>query len=176
MKVICLGDSITAGPENWVELVDQGRGIWINAGIAGDTADGMLARLRTDILPQKPDYVFLLGGINDILITGSDHTARSAMMAMIHQCVREGVRPILGIPYVPVLIPVYLRPVCAESWEKAAEEYSDWLRKLGKALRLRTVDFSQVIDGDLLADGLHPSKAGAEVMAELIRQRFGRQL
>ena len=136
----------------------------------------MLARLQTEVLTQKPDYVFVLGGINDVLITGSDDAARSAMMAMIHQCVREGVKPILGIPYIPATIPEYLRPICEGSWRAVLEGYCEWLRKLGKSLHLRMIDFSQVIDESLLSDGLHPSKKGYAAMAELVKQNFGRLL
>ena len=61
MKICCLGDSLTAGygvrPENcWVSLLNHRTSYtWINCGIPGDTSLGMLTRLRTDILPQKPD-------------------------------------------------------------------------------------------------------------------------
>ena len=34
MKIICLGDSITAEKGSWVEISDQGKGVWINEGIA----------------------------------------------------------------------------------------------------------------------------------------------
>ena len=110
MKIICLGDSITVAPNGWVSILDQNRGIWINEGIAGDTALGMAARLQNQVLASKPDGVFLLASVNDILLTGSDGTARTAVMAMVHQCVQVGVNPIVGIPYRPARVPPYLQP------------------------------------------------------------------
>ena len=61
MKIICLGDSLTAGcglrrGENWVELLREQTGDeWINAGVCGDTSTGILVRLQTEVLPQRPD-------------------------------------------------------------------------------------------------------------------------
>lgn len=76
MKIICLGDSLTAGcglrrGENWVELLREQTGDeWINAGVCGDTSTGILVRLQTEVLPQRPDEVLLMGGDNDIMLTG----------------------------------------------------------------------------------------------------------
>lgn len=66
MKIICLGDSLTAGcglrhGENWVELLREQTGDeWINAGVCGDTSTGILVRLQTEVLPQRPDEVLLM--------------------------------------------------------------------------------------------------------------------
>ena len=98
MKIICLGDSLTAGcglrrGENWVELLREQTGDeWINAGVCGDTSTGILVRLQTEVLPQRPDEVLLMGGDNDIMLTGCADQAKSAMMAMIHQCAARGVK------------------------------------------------------------------------------------
>ena len=100
MKIICLGDSLTAGcglrrGENWVELLREQTGDeWINAGVCGDTSTGILVRLQTEVLPQRPDEVLLMGGDNDIMLTGCADQAKSAMMAMIHQCAARGVKPV----------------------------------------------------------------------------------
>ena len=39
---------------------------YVNCGIAGDVADGMLKRMDEDILSHKPTYAFLMTGMNDI--------------------------------------------------------------------------------------------------------------
>lgn len=176
MKIVCLGDSITAAANGWVNILDQNRGIWINEGIAGDTALGMAARLQNQILARKPDGIFLLAGVNDILLTGSDGIARSALMAMVHQCVQMGVKPIVGIPYHPVRPPAYLQSICHPNWPGAMEAYIDWLRELCRVLRLRHVDFDRVVGPELLMDGLHPSPDGHRVMAEEVIKSFGRSL
>lgn len=183
MKIICLGDSLTSGfqlhpKEGWVSLLWQETGIdWINAGIHGDTAMGMLVRLQTEVLPQNPDAVLLLGGDNDILLTGSADQAKSCMMAMIHQCVAKGVKPIVGIQF-----PIMNMP---EMWQEVAElkaaqaalaEYIRWLRALAHTLSLRSVDFAAAFAavGDpmelYLPDGIHPSAKGCRIMADTVKR------
>lgn len=182
MKIICLGDSLTAGcglrrGENWVELLREQTGDeWINAGVCGDTSTGILVRLRTEVLPQRPDEVLLMGGDNDIMLTGCADQAKSAMMAMIHQCAARGVKPVVGIQFPVLGIPEPWRAVC--DWERAQAEsaaYIAWLRRLVRAVSLRHVDFAEAFErcgGRALyqADGMHPNAEGNRVMADAVRR------
>lgn len=61
-KVVMLGDSITFGV-NWNELLDDVN--IINRGIGSDTTEGFVERLDF-IYKLSPEYVFIMGGINDI--------------------------------------------------------------------------------------------------------------
>jgi lysophospholipase L1-like esterase len=181
MKIVCLGDSLTAGygvrPEEcWVSLLNaQTPHTWINAGICGDTTGGMLARLNESVFSREPDAAVLLGGINDILTSGSWSCAKANMTALVCQCAARGIRPIVGIP-----LPV--RADAPHPWEAGslrqaaaqADAYADWLRLFARRLRLRTADFNaacrlcvQATDWDrtFLPDGLHPSPCGHRAMA-----------
>ena len=70
---VALGDSITEGFTYplWVlqSLSEEGRlaPSWVNAGVAGDTAGKMLARLEEDVIRPKPSRVFFSAGINDVV-------------------------------------------------------------------------------------------------------------
>lgn len=174
MKICCLGDSLTAGygvrPENcWVSLLNHRTSYtWINCGIPGDTSLGMLTRLRTDILPQKPDYVIWLGGFNDILLTGSDHQAKSCVMAFVNHCVAAGVKPVIGIPYEIRAVAAPWNRLC--DWEvcrPVLEGYISWLHRLTEAAMLRRVDFRETAFS-LQSDGMHPSEEGHRRMAEAV--------
>lgn len=63
--ILFLGDSITY---RWDTPEDIGGCATINAGIDGNTTANMLLRFQEDVVERKPDRVFILGGINDILI------------------------------------------------------------------------------------------------------------
>ena len=66
-RIVFLGDSITDG-HTLPLLVRQAAGATcINAGVAGDTAAGMMKRLDRDVLPRRPGRVALSVGINDVL-------------------------------------------------------------------------------------------------------------
>lgn len=113
MKLVCLGDSLTYGygvprRDCWVSLCAERTGhTLVNRGITGDTAGGMLSRFGRDVLNERPDRVLIMGGANDIFLTGSDLRARADLGALVHQSVAAGIRPMLGlpIPLSPALVP-----------------------------------------------------------------------
>ena len=174
MKIYCLGDSLTAGygvspQKNWVSLLhSRGNNQWINGGISGDTAPGMLTRLQTHVLPQKPDLVIWMGGFNDILLTGSSDLAKSCTMAFINHCAAAGVRPVIGIPFpLKDVADPWCRLCDWASCRPVLEEYIDWLNRFCEAAQLRRVDFRD--SADLLQpDGMHPTEEGHRKMAEAV--------
>lgn len=172
MVIVCLGDSLTEGsgvkPEEcWVSLLQSNsRHSWHNAGISGDTSLGMLVRLQTQVLPRKPDMVIWMGGFNDILLTGSADQAKSCVMAFLNHCVKAGVKPVIGIPYLPTGVGRPWNRLC--DWESCVpvlEEYILWLHRLAKAAMLRHIDFRPA-ETLLQSDGMHPSPQGHVAMAE----------
>lgn len=174
MEIYCLGDSLTEGRadgngENWVSLLNRETcHHWHNCGVAGDTSLGMLVRLQTQILPNKPWMVIYLGGFNDILLTGSADQAKSAVMAFVNQCAHEGVRPVVGIPYDVSSVPAPWNRLCDSKKALAAlDEYIRWLRCFTKGVMLRSVDFCEV-GQYLMEDGIHPSARGHRVMADAV--------
>lgn len=178
MEIICLGDSVTSGlgvrrEESWVCLLNrETEHSWTNAGIPGDTLPGMLSRLDSAILPQKPDAVFLLGGWNDLLICKQSDTARSCLMAMVHHCAHAGVKSVVGIPYVVERVPRQWADVCVGSRE-TLETYISWLRNMTAAFHLRTVDLGAAFADreGLLSDGVHPNASGHRLIADTIKEQ-----
>lgn len=182
MKTVCLGDSLTFGykvksSDCWVTLVqDMLGGEWVNGGICGDTSLGMLARLNTQVLPQNPNYVLMMGGCNDILLTGHFQQAQSAIMAMVHHCVHAGVRPVIGIP-IPIQddgVNPWLPLTDMRKARIAQKEYEAWLRLFVNTMHLRCVDFAAAFENSKKPqalyqdDGLHPNVAGHCLMAEAL--------
>ncbi len=190
MKFVCLGDSLTAGygiaPQLcWVSLLSEMTPhTWINAGICGDTTGGMLARMRDDALCHAPDAILLLGGTNDILLTGNFDAARANLSAMVHRCAACGVRPIIGLP-LPVMpgAPQWLNSfVPIADAAAVVGRYSNWLAGFSSELRLRVVDFGGAIRAlaessgwrsAYLPDGLHPSPEGHRALARAAAERLG---
>ena len=114
--------------------------------------------------------------LTSLLLTGCADQAKSAMMAMIHQCAARGVKPVVGIQFPVLGIPEPWRAVC--DWERAQAEsaaYIAWLRRLVRAVSLRHVDFAEAFErcgGRALyqADGMHPNAEGNRVMADAVRR------
>lgn len=72
--LVCLGDSITESAAGYVFLLAALIGAKyperaikvVNAGIGGNKAPDMLARLDRDVLAHAPDWVIINVGINDV--------------------------------------------------------------------------------------------------------------
>lgn len=192
MKLICIGDSLTFSPGirrawRWTELAAEMSG-WelVNMGVSGDTAVGMLSRLRSQILSApgvaardlRELNVFIMGGVNDILFTGTDVTARSALAAMVHELSALGATAVVGIP------PAMGHSGFPEAWRElvdfgaAAEklrEYQNWLETFCRTFAIPVVDFRPCFTDrfgnerdELFIDGLHPGADGQMLMAETL--------
>lgn len=87
-RIVFLGDSITAGCE-WAELFP---GIDIaNRGIHVDTTSGALHRLK-QIIDLKPEKVFIMLGINEILNGVSLETTGSNYKRIIEELKANGIK------------------------------------------------------------------------------------
>ena len=78
-QIVFLGNSITQGGKNWNEKFGV-VGI-SNRGVAGDSTDGVIARLN-EIIHFTPKAIFLLIGINDIyneLTPSTDYVANNIL-------------------------------------------------------------------------------------------------
>jgi lysophospholipase L1-like esterase len=72
--LVCLGDSITQNDQGYCAMLavliaaayPERRIRVINAGIGGNKAPDMLARLQRDVLSHRPDWVTVNVGINDV--------------------------------------------------------------------------------------------------------------
>jgi lysophospholipase L1-like esterase len=187
MKIICLGDSLTYGfgvhrGEDWVSLAASVTGRdFINKGVCGDTTGGMLARLGTDVLSQRPAAVILMGGSNDILTSGTDAHARSNMAAMIQQASGMGITPVVGIPILsdPDRVRAdWGRLTDFAQANRLFRSYAEWLRRYCDIFNISIVDFASLFEGPeatrqaLYLDGLHPNPAGHLAMANFLKDRL----
>jgi lysophospholipase L1-like esterase len=88
LKIIAFGDSLTVGDSEfdsdsdeyasyprYLEFLAQGhldqhqselKVKVANKGVCGDLTSGMLERFSSDVIEEKPDYVIILGGTNDL--------------------------------------------------------------------------------------------------------------
>lgn len=83
-NVVLFGDSITLanssvpadkGYFNWLNVMLKQRfDVIQNAGVGGNSTQQMLDRIYTDVIYHKPDWVFFMGGVNDIAVDVSSET------------------------------------------------------------------------------------------------------
>lgn len=188
MKIVCIGDSLTEGygvgrSENWVALLNESsENNFVNKGISGDTTGGMLSRFQRDVVDEKPRYVIIMGGANDLIMGDSLGTVRANIMAIVHQAYHYRIIPILGTGIKADA--ASFRKDWAEITDVARlndmiAAYRDWIIQFCGTYNTKYIDFYAEFEnktegkyGSYLLDGLHPSKEGHRIMADIVHENI----
>ena len=104
-KVVCLGDSLTAGENSYVKFLQEmlPDNTVINSGLGGDKTPHALTRFRQDVLDHAPDALFIFLGANDAAVgrgcwadepTVTPDTYRCNLTWMAHLCHLKGIKKI----------------------------------------------------------------------------------
>jgi lysophospholipase L1-like esterase len=179
-KVVFIGDSIT-------EILRHGdpelfaNGI-IGRGISGQTTPQTLIRFYPDVVALKPTAVHILCGSNDIAgNTGSTtpQDYKNNIMAMLDIAQVNGIKVMLGsiTPSAGFLHRPEVKPI------ERIVELNDWLRQVAKERDAVFIDYFSVLTAEDRSlppqysnDGLHPNKAGYDVMRPLALAAIGKVL
>ena len=187
MKIVCLGDSLTYGygvrsKDNWIFLLNHtNHHEFVNKGINGDTTGGMLSRFRKDVIEEKADYVFIMGGLNDFINGVDISVIKSNLMAMVHQARHHEIRPVVGIPFMGDPDGVRADWRMLTDFAKVKERsraYREWILLFCKVFQVPCIDLSQIFTEqdaalggtEYFLDGLHPNKAGQELIARAMKE------
>lgn len=179
-----MGDSFTFGygvsaARRWTALCGQMLGMELmNCAVSGNTTGGMLARLEYQMDRVKPGMVLLMGGFNDILLSGSDAAARSNLGAMGHITAGRGAIPVFGTPPLPCP-PIRVKWNGLADLEQVGEQaavYQDWICRMCGVFGYPLLDLHQKLirvaarEGrplsDYFLDGLHMNEEGNRAIAE----------
>jgi lysophospholipase L1-like esterase len=180
-EVVFMGDSITEGWAGGDPGYMQGRRV--GRGVSGQTTPQMLVRFYADVIALRPRVVHIMGGTNDIGGNTGPTTlqdVKNNILAMVDLAQAHQVRVVLaGIP------PSKYLWWCGIDPRHSIAEINAWLRQVADQRKLVYVDYSSVLadqDGGMKDtvsnDGVHPNRAGYEVMRPLaeraIAQAMGR--
>ena len=182
-RVVFFGDSIT---DLWrLDQFFPGKP-YINRGIGGQTTSQMLVRFRQDVISLQPKVVVILAGTNDIAgntgpISNEDIEANLATLAELAQV--HGVQVVVA----SVLPVSNFTPRSQEFFASRPAArilaLNQWLRDYCAKERLPYLDyFTAMVDDrgmlrrELADDGLHPNRAGYDVMAPLAAKAIAQAL
>jgi acyl-CoA thioesterase-1 len=179
-RVVFFGDSITEG---WSRDGGFFPGKpYVNRGISGQTTPQMLVRFRQDVIALRPKVVVILAGTNDIAgNTGpstpemiEDNLASMAEIAAANgiRVVLASILPAFDYPWRPGLEPVP-RIAAVNEWMK---EYAKAHRHVYLDYYGAMVDERKGLKAEYGSDGVHPNKAGYDVMAPLAEQAIAEAL
>ncbi len=179
-RVVCFGDSITAGKYPGI-LAKRMPGIRvINAGAGGNTTDAGLNRMDIDVLSKNPDVVLIMFGTNDSVLTapGKYKVAlpkfKANLEKMVVRCRARGATPVLATLLPIVEAPYYTRHPKAYYEPEGGlaailERYRAVTMAVAKACFVPLVDMNRLIQADethIKPDGVHPNKFGEAAIAE----------
>ena len=181
-RVVFMGDSITEEWSNLYPMYFDDRS-YINRGIGGQTTPQMLIRFRPDVIDLSPSVVVILAGTNDIAgNTGPSNVKMITdnMFSMSEIAMAHGIKVVLSS-----ILPVHEyewakeikappRTICAvnsmlkDHAQLNNLEYLDYYSKM--------VDEREGLMSEYTSDGVHPNKAGYEVMSLLAETTLSRIL
>lgn len=193
-KIAFLGDSITQHGNyyegGYINLVIAGlhangiKAIKVPAGISGNKAPQMLARLEKDVISKKPQFMTLSCGVNDVW-----HGARGVPLDQYKKLITELVEKAssAGIK-VCIMTASMILEKPENGYNTKLAPYNDFLRKLAKEKGLMLADVSKVMHDGIAGfkklnpgfkgnyytyDGVHMNSIGNEMMAETVLRTFG---
>ena len=172
-RIVFMGNSITEG---WKQADPElfSRPGFVNRGIGGQTTPQMLLRFRQDVISLNPQVVVILAGTNDIAgNTGPmsldqirDNIISMAELALSNdiQVILCSVLPAFDYTWRPGLNP-----------DKKIPELNRMLSSYAQEKNLYYLDYFSAMADDrnglpeeLAADGVHPTKAGYDLMKGML--------
>lgn len=178
-RVVFMGDSITEGwgMKGTAGAPDRGEFFpgkpYINRGISGQTTPQMLVRFRQDVVLLKPKVVVMLAGTNDIAENTGKETLEEIgnnIASMSDVARANGIRVVL----------CSVLPASDFHWHKGLEPASKikalnaWIKDYAAKNGLVYVDYYSSmanseggLKAELSPDGVHPNKAGYDLMGPL---------
>jgi lysophospholipase L1-like esterase len=144
-----------------------------NLGRSGDTIEMMVDRFETDVLPFKPQYMFILGGSNSIRGGVSGERVIASLQTLKNKCEENGITPIfLTLPPLnPERIQRVFNQPTADNWQSELEKVNDFIRNQPNAIEIYSLlaDENGILPVKYSQDGLHPDISGKKIMAGSIQ-------
>lgn len=186
VKIAFLGDSITFlgwhEPSGYIrQFVSKAKlyGIEISvipAGIPGNTTLDMINRMKRDVIEQKPEIVFIMGGINNVIRNPWDkETFQKNMEDMVNLSIKNNIKPILLTITVDSENLNY-------SKNDVVDEYNRYLLTLAKQKKIQIIDVNTPLKKEIRKqkgafnivtdDGIHLNKKGNTIVADKIVRDF----
>lgn len=183
--LVALGDSLTYGwmvgkgyldffGEMLRKKYPQSRFSLINRGIPGDTAEGGLYRIESDVLDLRPDCVLVQFALNDAFSGYSPEDYRHNIEAIIARVRRGSSAEVVLVTSVYLGMDRYndvieeqyygtLEDLARVRETSVARVHALWRKRVEEG-----VDFRSLVQFDLV----HPTEEGYRLMAEAVMEVF----
>jgi acyl-CoA thioesterase-1 len=161
--VVCFGDSITAGYKaigypTYLQSMKSSSLNVVNAGLGGEDTYHGVARMKKVLAANRPKYVVIMEGANDVVEGISPSTTTYDLNNMALQVKRVG-----GIPIMSTITPNTARR------SYVPENYNPSIILMAYRGRFTLVDtYSRMVSSwrSITFDGIHPNDTGSQMIAE----------
>ena len=139
----------------------------LNRGIDGQRTDQILARFERDVVEEGPDYVIILGGVNDIFQGVALDNVKGNLRIVYEKAISAGIRAIAAsvLPY----------NTTTDTEADAIRDVNVWIENTAQALGILFCDTNKAVADPkdrkrLLSspDGYHPDVLGYRSMGEIL--------
>ncbi|MCR8657572.1 SGNH/GDSL hydrolase family protein [Paenibacillus endoradicis] len=156
----------------------------VNKGTSGNTVRDLKARWQEDVIQQRPDWLAIMIGINDVwrqydapFITDY-HVYIDEYEATLHSLITEAKQ---SVPNIVLMTPFYIEPNVNDAMRATMDQYGAVVKRLGAELELQVIDIQAAFEGvlqhlypaTLAWDRVHPTPAGHLVLAKAFLKEVG---
>ena len=156
----------------------------VNVGSSGHTVVDLKQRWQTDVIDQKPDWVSIMIGINDVwrqfdLPRQTEiHVLPDVYASTLDQLVRQTKPKVAGMV---LMTPFYIEPNPADAMRERMDEYGELVRQVATKHKVRFVDtqaaFNRLLEHThstaIAWDRVHPNHVGHQALARAFLESVG---
>jgi len=144
-----------------------------NLGRSGDTTAEILNRFENDVLPFRPEVLFIMAGVNDYRanILGSESVENLAIIR--DKCEQNGIKPVFITP--TPLNPAQIQKLGfidlpPTDWQDHQRFICEWIRDQAFFIDVndKLTDEAGNLIETLSIDGLHPDAEGKKIIGEAV--------
>ena len=144
-----------------------------NLGKSGDTTDDILERFDRDVLPFKPEVLFIMAGVNDYRSGIFGWHSVMNLKAIKEKCLQNTIKPVFITP-TPINSMLIRKVKFVESppsdWHEHMKYICDWMRGQEDCIDISELfmDGNGNLRENLSTDGLHPDAEGKEIIGNAV--------
>ncbi|WP_233095863.1 SGNH/GDSL hydrolase family protein [Alicyclobacillus sp. SO9] len=149
----------------------------VNMGTSGNTVRDLKARWQTDVLEQRPDWLSVMIGVNDVWRQyDQPHMTETHVLIEEYESTLSDLIALTkpSVKGILLLTPFYIEPNKTDPMRAAVDTYADVVKQFSSQHDIYVVDVQSAIDelltekypAELAWDRVHPSLVGHMAIAQ----------
>lgn len=161
----------------------------LNRGIGGNRVVDLYARIKSDVINLKPDYLSILIGVNDVWHEfGGNNGVDNEKFLRVYSWLIEEIQAALPQIRIYILEPFVLKGPATEAhfeeFDREVRLRAESARKVAEKYHLTFIPLQEKLDAMCavcestywLGDGVHPTAAGHELIARALTAAIERDV